>query len=158
MKLERHIAPKVHGDTFLSSETLAFQRDGRGGSDSTGNPGSGSLMREAISGRPIRLWWMGLLLSRCRTCKRRGLRLLISLPLGLLALVGRRALERLGVEVAFYVSSEIDEAAKRVLKAAWPEGIDLGDVTAIVGKVVQEAAHGGSQRHIGPPHRWFPLP
>ena len=54
----------------------------------------------------------------------------------------RRALERLRFEVALYMYSEVDENAKRVLKAAWPEGIDLGDVREISVQQLQQAAHG----------------
>ena len=54
----------------------------------------------------------------------------------------RRAMERLGVEVALYLYSEIDETAKRVLAAAWPQGIDLGDVRTITAERLRREAHG----------------
>ena len=43
----------------------------------------------------------------------------------------RRALDLLGVECALYASSEVDEAARKVVRAAWPSVVDLGDLTKI---------------------------
>lgn len=44
---------------------------------------------------------------------------------------GRVALERAGVSVEAYYASEINEAAKTILKKNYPEIVQLGDVTKI---------------------------
>lgn len=44
---------------------------------------------------------------------------------------GRVAMDRLGWEVGNYFSSEIDEYAKKITSARWPDIIHVGSVTDV---------------------------
>ena len=44
---------------------------------------------------------------------------------------GRRAMERLGVEVACRVFSDTKETALAVIRSAWPGGIEWGDIRVV---------------------------
>eukprot|EP00971_Amphidinium_carterae_P321828 6397415-Amphidinium_carterae.1 len=50
----------------------------------------------------------------------------------------RRAWELLGLPLAAYISSEVDKSARRVVKRAWPEAIDWGDVHSITSERVRD--------------------
>ncbi|CAK0842773.1 unnamed protein product, partial [Prorocentrum cordatum] len=58
---------------------------------------------------------------------------------------GRRALDMLGLSVAVYAASETDPEACRVVKYAWPDVVELGDVTKLsaqdIAKIRDRAPH-----------------
>ena len=43
----------------------------------------------------------------------------------------RQALERMGVEIALYVSIEIDAGCRRVVRRHWPSVVEFTDVTKV---------------------------
>ena len=50
----------------------------------------------------------------------------------------RRAMELAGVNVAAYLSCEVDEPAKRVVRYSWPTRHEMGSITKLTGQAVAE--------------------
>ena len=81
-----------------------------------------------------------------RRCAKRAVAAHSSCTVDELVLIGlfdgiggaRRALDLLGIAVAVYASSETDAEARRVCRYAWPDVLELGDVTAIGKEAIQK--------------------
>ena len=54
----------------------------------------------------------------------------------------RRAMELAGVNVAAYLSCEVDEPAKRVVRYSWPTRTEVGSITSLTGRKVAEHLEG----------------
>ena len=71
----------------------------------------------------------------------------------------RQALDFLGVGVGLFAASEIDKAAMRIVRTAWPGVKDLGDVLTIDAAMLRQlSVQGCAETALDLPGRWQSLP